>query len=282
MIQRMQLPSGRRLVRFTELVEIFEYDAPKYQTIGLGHFRALRSMTVSSESEQQEKIILSDYFSNRFVMTPRKKNLMDRAKKEMFLDVDFQRLVYEAKSTKTELHHNKFGGNLNIPAFAKQEKKIFTKRQVGKASRTIDIAFQSGMFTDTNFVKIIKLVRMCQEMNIHVNIDAFDSDTGALSGGYVIVRVISSHEKLDFNKLLACSFNTFFNFTLFNGYTGYFENPFTRESREILKNIHAFQPTENILEDLSPKYDIILGVTGGIDRENLDSDVVNILQILNF
>ena len=237
------LPSGRKLIRFANFHDVFQYDDPEFNQIGLGMHN---KQTVENE----------DYFKTRHVLTDWKTKIIQQAQKEMEFDKDFLSLVYKGKSLKRERTLTKFGGMLSMPHYVCQEEKFFHKLNAGAKKQTLNLAFQVGVFRNSNyqkaFVSIVKTILMCQALNISLNIDMFDSDTTALrsKGGYIIVNVSKSAEKLNFRQLLTAAHSSFFYYTLFNAYSAYGSD---------LDSIGSFLPQEAILADLSESYDIIGG-----------------------
>lgn len=243
--ENITLPSGRRLIRFPDLENLFFYDELRNNPHGLG----MRGLEDGSYG--LEKL----YLDERGKITPSKQRILTLAQKNLKLDKDFLSLVYKAKADKREYKLNKHGGNISIPQYAANADKIFKIGKPGARKQTLNIAFQVGTFVGQNyedaFIRIVKTVLMCQAMNIALNIDVFDSDEYAIkgTGGYVVCNVIKSSEKLNLKKLLACSHPEFFNGSLFNGYSASEEQDF----------IGGFIPESGIIEDLSPFYDIIGG-----------------------
>ena len=241
----MTLPTGRKLIRFPDLENLFYYDELRNNPTGLG----MRGLIDGSYG--LEKL----YLDERGRITPSKQRLLDLANKNLQLDKDFLSLVYKAKASKREYKLNKHGGNLSMPHYASNADKIFKIGKPGAKKQTLNIAFQVGTFVGQNyedaFIRILKTVLMCQAMNISLNIDVFDSDKKAIrgKGGYVICNVVKSTEKLNMRKLLACSHTEFFSGSLFNGYSASGDHDY----------IGGFLPEKTITEDLSPYYDIIGG-----------------------
>ena len=241
----LTLPSGRKLIRFPDLEELFYYDVLRNNPKGLG----MRGLVDGSYG--LEKL----YLEERIKITPSKQRILDIAQRNIKLDKDFLELVYKAKADKREYKMNKHGGNLSMPHYAIGTDKMFKLGKPGAKKQTLNIAFQVGTFVGYNyedaFIRIVKTVLMCQAMNISLNIDVFDSDVTAIkdSGGYVICNVIKSSEKMNFRKLLACSHPEFFNGSLFNGYSASGDQDY----------IGGFLPESSIIKDLSPFYDVIGG-----------------------
>ena len=94
-------------------------------------------------------------------------------------------------------------------------------------------------------------------MGIRLNIDLFDSDTNAVETsprkgeGYIICNVAKSTKKLDLISILISAHDSFFNCSLFSGYSA--------QDPEDTFAIRTFLSERNIIEDLSPYYDIIGG-----------------------
>lgn len=240
----IKLPSGRRIIRFSDLESLFFYDVLKNNPTGLG----MRGLEDGSYG--LEKL----YLENRVKITPSKQRILDEAQRDIKLDKDFLNLVYKAKADKREYKLNKHGGNLSMPQYASNAEKIFKQGKPGAKKQTLNIAFQVGTFVGHNyedaFIRIVKTVLMCQAMNIALNIDVFDSDKSAIKGGgYVICNVIKSSEKINYRKLLACSHPEFFNGSLFNGYSASGNHDY----------IGGFLEESEIIKDLSPFYDVIGG-----------------------
>lgn len=249
-----RLPSGHGLIRFSSIHDIFWFDEPGNAP------NAIRA--------RQNEPIPCEYRQNRLILTPSKKRILERARKEMSVDKEFLELVYKGKSDKRKFQKEKFGGQLDIVAFARGEEKMFKKMRQGAKKQTLNMAFQVGTFLggnyDESFVNILKTVLMCQAMNIALNIDMFDSEVYGpiipeegqnpeeINGTrvcYTLCNVATSREKLNFNKLLSASHREFFNHTLFNSYAAVGTN----------YQIRQFADSQDIKRDLSPHYDIIGG-----------------------
>lgn len=249
-----ELPSGSTLIRFNSIHDIFWYDE---------HENAPHSIR-AREGEH----ISASYRANRLSITPEKKRIIERARKEMAVDKEFLEIVYKGKSDKRQFTREKFGGQLNMVAYSRGEEKMFKKMRAGAKKQTLNMAFQVGTFVGGNytesFVNIMKTVLMCQAMGIALNIDMFDSevfgpkipkpgqDPSTVSGtvpSYTLCNVASSSQKLSFNKLLSASHREFFNHTLFNSYAAVGTH----------YNIRRFVETDKIKRDLSPHYDVIGG-----------------------
>jgi hypothetical protein len=259
------LKSGRGLIRFENLYDLYFYDNPEN----------LPELLMSTGYEQGTSI-RSSYFKERFELTNSKKKIIEKARKELNTDKDFLKIIHEGKSAKRKSSLDKFSGNLSIVEYAKQSDKIFNKQMQGKKSKTLNIAFQVGTFVDEDyeesFIKILKLVLSCQALNISLNIDVFDSDTGAFAGGsgYTIVNVAKSSCKLNLVNIFAFSHREFFNYTLFNSYL----------ALGVDSEIHRFINESSIIDDLATKYDIISG--NMVNKElSEDSTVNRIIKIAN-
>lgn len=243
-----QLESGRKLVRFDNIQDIFWYDNPENNPSGI---------TIRDEDPEQYFKRNKLYFNQRNILTKRKRQIIDKAMKSMSTDKEFLEIVYKAKSVKRAYKLNRFGGNLSMPHYVTNSEKIFKKGRPGAKKVTLDMAFQVGTFVghdyESSFVNILKTILMCQAMNINVNIDMFDSDSTGINNkdSYVICNVAKSYEKLDLKKILTCSHREFFNVTLFNGYSASGE----------FGHISGFLEEYKLQEDLSPMYDVIGGNT---------------------
>lgn len=243
--EKISLESGKTLIRFADLEDLFFYDNLRNNPQGLG-MRGLKNGSFGLEPS---------YLEDRVKITQSKQRILDIARRDIKLDKDFLTLIYKAKSDKREYKMNKHGGNLSMPHYASNADKIFKIGKPGAKKQTLNIAFQVGTFVGQNyedaFIRIVKTVLMCQAMNISLNIDVFDSDVSAIkrTGGYVICNVIKSSEKLNMRKLLACSHPEFFNGSLFNGYSASGNQDY----------IGGFLPESQIIKDLSQFYDVIGG-----------------------
>ena len=264
--EKIKTATGRLVVRFADLEDLFYFDEIRNNPEGLG----MRSLSDGSYGLEKE------YLHDRVRMTGFKQRILETAQKDMKLDKDFLELVYKAKAQKREYKMNRHGGNLSMPHYAANADKIFKIGKPGAKKQTLNIAFQVGTFVGQNyeqaFIGIVKTVMMCQAMNIALNIDVFDSDKSAIKGGgYVICNVIKSSEKLNLRKLLACSHPEFFNGSLFNGYTASGKHQY----------IGGFLEEGEILKDLAPYYDVIGGnmlIKKSEDREK-DELVSSIIKI---
>lgn len=243
-VKVLVLPSGSTLIRFDSLSDAFYYDDPQNNPRGIG----IRHFIDGSE-------YIQSYFENRTVLTPYKRDIIQEAQKQMSLDQDFLKLVYKGKSQKRKFDLNKFVGQLSMTQYAVGAEKQFQRGVPGAKKQTLNLAFQVGTFVGGNysqsFIKILKVILMCQAMNISVNIDMFDSDTQALQAGsaYTLINVARSNEKLNFKEILAASHQEFFRYTLFNSYSA--GGP--------VRSIGAFLSSGRITNDLSPFYDVIGG-----------------------
>lgn len=237
----INLPSRRLLVKLNTLEDAFYYDIRENNPHGI-------SISKNNSAE------IRAYLKDRLIMTPKKEDIIKEAQSQLSIDKDFLSLVYKGKSLKRKFDKNKFCGNLSMADFAAQEEKIFNKSVPGAKKQSLNIALQVGTFVggdyEQAFIKIVKTVLMCQAMNISLNIDVFDSDTAALpTGGYIIINIARSHEKLDLRRLLVSSHREFFNYTLFNSYS----------ASGVQQVIGTFLSTSRINQDLSPYYDVIGG-----------------------
>lgn len=233
------LPSGRTLVRFDNLHELYWYDEYDNNPRGIG-IRRGRDET--------------DYKKERGILTNDKLKIISEARKSLSVDKDFLKLVYKAKADKRGYEMSKFGGILSIPHYSRTEEKMFKKSKIGEKKITLNMAFQVGTMCGGNysqsFSAIIKTIVMAQSLNIALNIDMFDSDTQAIKGGgYVICNVAKSTTKLNLKNILACSHSEFFDYSLFNGYTASGKHAY----------IGTFLSQDKIVSDLGERYDIIGG-----------------------
>ena len=129
------LPSGANLVRFDDLDAIYEYDDWDKHPGGLG-----------MRHDSKEYYERNSYFRDRHILTKSKLELIERVQKNLSTDKEFLELIYKEKSAKRKYVSNKFGGNLSIPAFAKQSEKVFQRNTPGAKKQTLNIAFQVGTF----------------------------------------------------------------------------------------------------------------------------------------
>jgi hypothetical protein len=246
------LPSGRTLIRFNELHELFWYDEYENNPRGIS---VQRNMSRLPDGKMQDHQYVTQYKRERSLLNERKNKIIQRARKELTVDKDFLTLVYKAKSDKRGFEMSKFGGILSMPHYARGEDKMFKKSKVGEKKITLNMAFQVGTMCGGDytgsFVAIMKTILMAQALNISLNIDMFDSDRGApVGGGYVICNVAKSSAKLNLKNILACSHPEFFNVSLFNGYSA---------SSRGCGSINGFLSQHEIVRDLSSHYDIIGG-----------------------
>jgi len=254
-----RITSGAHLVRFSDIEDIYWYDEPMNNP----HGKSIRSKFYGIDRPLEEctsiggydLIRIQNYFKNRRILTKEKLSIIEKAKESLQIDQDFLNLVYKAKSDKRQYTLNKFSGNLSMPHYASGSDKIFRKMSPGKKTVTLDLAFQVGTFVrgdyTESFINILKIILMCQALNIKVNIDVFDSDIVGINNekAYVICNIAKSHERLNMTKILACSHREFFNYTLFNGYS----------AAGMHTDIACFLDEEQIVEDLSQYYDVIGG-----------------------
>ena len=248
--QEIICESGRKIYRLNNLYDVNWYDDFKNNPNGY--------YNVNYDTNYH-------YNKEKFILTPSKRKIILEARKGLNVDKDFQDLIYQEKSNKRKAYKNKFGGNFLPVQYARSEEKIFERHTSGKIAPTINMAFQVGTFTGGNytkaFTKIVKAILMAQAMGVKLNIDMFDSDTRAVvGGGYIVVNVAKSTEKLDFNKILMCSDDRFFHISLFNAYscqdlTGHF-------------SIGTFLQGTEITQDLAPYYDVIGGNITEIDEND--------------
>jgi hypothetical protein len=261
-----QLPSGKHLMRFDNLYDLYFYDDPR------------NVEDIWSSGYEGSYYVDQDYFTDRGIISEGKKDILRDAEKQLNADRDFLSLIHLGKTYKRKMELNKFSGNLSVVDYAKQSDKIFKKRVEGKKSKTLNIAFQVGTFSDENyeksFVKILKLVLSCQALKISLNIDVFDSDTTAFGdkreSGYTIVNVAKASNKINLVNLFAFSHEDFFRYTLFNSYLAYGQS----------SEIGTFLQEETIISDLKDRYDIIGG--NMVNKElSEDSTISRVLKIAN-
>jgi len=249
------LPSGRTLIRFDNLYELFWYDDRENNPHGIGVTREYQYEHTSTGRLVIDSDRILQYKKKVNILTEKKQNIINRARKDLIVDKDFLSLVYKAKSDKRGFEMSKFGGILSMPHYARGEDKMFKKSKVGAKKMTLNMAFQVGVMSGGDygggFTSIIKTILMAQALNISLNIDMFDSDYGApYGGGYVICNVAKSSQKLNLKNILACSHREFFDYSLFNGYSA---------SSRGCGSINGFLPQEEIKRDLASHYDIIGG-----------------------
>lgn len=249
------LPGGARLVRFNSIFDIFYYDDRSNNPNGLG-----------------QRNYSENYMKNRLIMTPEKEEIYRKVRKNLSMDKEFLELIYKGKSDKRKFTLNKFVGNLDMPNYASHSEKIFKRSVPGAKKVTLDMAFQVGTFIgqdySESFIQILKTVLMCQSLGIALNIDLFDSDTGAIAddSSYVIVNIANSKEKFNVLRFLAASHEKFFTQTLFNGYSAHDAGTY---------KIRRFLPESRIIKDLGTKYDVI----GGNSLVTSDSLVSKVIKI---
>jgi len=261
------LPSGKTLVRFDNLADLFWYDEYDNNPQGIAVRR------ISDHGVQN----IERYKKERAILTKRKSDIIDRARKQLSVDKDFLTLVYKAKSDKRGFEMSKFGGILSMPHYSRGEDKMFKKSKIGEKKITLNMAFQVGTMSGGDysggFVAIMKTILMAQSLGIALNIDMFDSDThGIRGGGYVLCNVARSTTKLNMKNVLACSHSEFFNYSLFNGYS----------ASGKAEHIGTFLSQSQIIRDLSQYYDIIGGnmLNGNTDHNASGSAMMSkILKI---
>ena len=241
-------PSRRKIIRFDKLNDLLWYDRPENNPNGVGVRREL----YGGELQDYTKA----YIKERFLISKNKSRILSEARQNLAVDKDFQELIHKSKSDKRKAIKNKYGGNFLPTEYVKNSDYMFERYIPGKKATTINMAFQVGVLQgddySSGFVKILKTILMAQAMNIRVNIDMFDSDTAAVpGGGYIIVNLARSTEKVDFNKLLISCHEEFFNYTLFNGYSA--------QDLTEMYNIGTFLSTNQITRDLNPYYEVIGG-----------------------
>lgn len=261
-VKVLVLPSGSTLIRFDSLSDAFYYDVRENNPTGI------------SIRYREDSYSIQEYMETRQILTDEKRKIIEKAQKEMSLDQDFLKLVYKGKSQKRKFELNKFVGQLSMTQYAVGAEKQFQRGYPGAKKQTLNLAFQVGTFAGGNytesFIKILKVVMMCQAMNISVNIDMFDSDTNALAAGsaYTLINVAKSDEKLNFKDILAASHEEFFRYTLFNSYSA--GGP--------TRTIGTFLNGKRIINDLSPFYDVIGGnmISEQVKGEGMISQIIKI------
>ena len=241
-------PSGKKIIRFDKLNDLLWYDRLENNPNGVGVRRELYGGELPEFTKK--------YIKERFLISKNKSRILSEARQNLAVDKDFQELIHKSKSDKRKAIQNKYGGSFLPTEYAKNSDYMFERYIPGKKATTINMAFQVGVLQGGNyssgFVKILKTILMAQAMNIRVNIDMFDSDTTAVpGGGYIIVNLARSTEKVDFNKLLISFHEEFFNYTLFNGYSA--------QDLNKMYNIGTFLNTNQITKDLNPYYEVIGG-----------------------
>lgn len=237
-------PSGRKIIRFSDMNSMLWYDDQDSNPKGL--------YTLHKQHQ---------YIKNRFSFDEYKQNIYRQAKAELQVDKEFQKLIHKSKSDKRTMVKTKYGGNFLPVDYSRGEEKIFSRGIDGKKASVLNMAFQVGTFVGGNyqkgFVGILKSILAAQALGIRLNIDMFDSDTGAvptsnyLSQGYIICNVAKSTQKIDIVKILVASHTEFFNRSLFSGYSA--QGPMTSY------HIKTFINTHEIVKDLSPYYEVIGG-----------------------
>jgi len=258
-------PSGAHLVRFNSFYDMTWYDDPKNNP---------RGHSISNYNQKS----VQKYIKDRFVLTPKKQRIIAEARKAMKRDKDFLSLVYKSATEKRKFVKNKFGGNLNMAAYASNQDKIFSRSKQGAKKSTLDMAFQVGTFSGGDytgsFISILKTVFMCQALGIQLNIDLFDSDTRGVqrSNAYVICNVANSRKKLNLRDILVGSHSEFFNYTLFNGYSGSGKNT----------GISSFLGHYQIVEDLGERYDVIGGNMLPRAEEGEHGDMIRTILKIGF
>lgn len=268
------LPSMRTLIRVDNIYDAFYYDYPTNSRYwSTAYYRFIQEDYYAPRNLSN----LKTYFTQRFILTKEKENLIDKVKRNLSIDKSFLDIIHKAKTEKRNYDKNKFCGNLSIVDYAKQNDKMFSKQIPGKKKQTLNLAFQVGTFCDGNYVesftKILKTVLMCQALGIHLNIDMFDSDNKRAGGGngYIIINVAKSYKKLNFVELLTAMHREFFNYTLFNGYVAMNKDSVTG----------GFLDEDTIVSDLSDRYDIIGGnmLNEGIEKDEMVSRILKISNI---
>lgn len=261
-VKVLVLPSGSTLIRFDSLSDAFYYDIRENNPTGI------------SIRHREDRDYVQEYMKNRHILTDEKREIIEKAQKEMSLDQDFLKLVYKGKSQKRKFELNKFVGQLSMSQYAVGAEKQFQRGYPGAKKQTLNLAFQVGTFVGGNytksFIKILKVIMMCQAMNISVNIDMFDSDTEALAAGpsYTLINVAKSDEKLNFKDILVASHEEFFRYTLFNSYSA--GGP--------TRTIGTFLDSGKITRDLSPFYDVIGGnmISEQVRGDGMISQIIKI------
>ena len=242
-------PSGRKIIRIDKLQHAFWYDNAENNP---------NSIFVRECSNFPD---VMDYVANKYVLTEHKRKILRKAQESLNADKDLQELVHKSKTEKRKGEYNKFVGNFLPVQYSAGAEKIFSRMKTGKTHPVINMAFQVGTFYGGNytggFIKILKTILAAQALGVRLNIDMFDSDTRAVSTsnngsrGYIIVNAAKSTEKLNLQTILATSHAEFFNYTLFNSYSA--------QGLHNTYHIGKFLNTDEIVEDLSPYYDVIGG-----------------------
>lgn len=262
--EEIQCAEGRKIIRFNNLNDLLWYDKSQNNPLGHGvrHYHYLN---------------IKHYVENRFKLTEEKRKIISKARQDLAIDKDFQKLIHKSQSDKRKAVKNKYGGSFLPVEYAKSSDYMFERYMPGKKSTTLNMAFQVGVLSggdyNSGFVNILKTILMAQAMNIRCNIDMFDSDTRAVepNGGYVIVNLAKSTEKIDFTKLLISSHPEFFNYSLFNGYSA--------QNLDRRYNIGTFLPTNTIVKDLNPYYEVIGG--NFLHRKELEGSTEESTEMVN-
>lgn len=270
-----QLESGSHLIRYDSLTKILEADHILKNGVGWRSYSKSRN---SGHGGYHDGGWIADsidnYLNKRREFTTRKQKIVAEARKQLSADKEFLQLVYKAKSAKRTYTPNRHGGVLSMPAYVTNQKDVFLKRKPGAKKATIDMAFQVGRLSNESytqgFVGIVKTILMAQALGLNLNIDMFDSDVKGIdhSDAYTIVRVADSRKKLNMNDILLCSDRHFFDFTLFNSYSG--ASP--------VSDIDGYLSSARISRDLSPMYDVI-GGNMYIEDEDKRETVSQIMKI---
>lgn len=278
------LESGAGLVRFDNVYQLFKYDdietsqgvSAKHHRDNMVQLEGFKDLDnyegrMNTERYKEDVNRVNNYLNTRFKMTPKKKEILSMAKKELETDKDFLDLIYKAKSEKRRLVKSKHGGSINIPRYSTGSEYVFDKGIKGAKKATLDMAFQVGTFSgqsySRSFVNILKTILSCQALGISLNIDVFDSDIrGHNNGaGYIICNIANSKKKLNVASILTASDEMFFGYSLFNGYSAS-GKPY---------GISGYLSEAQIQEDLGNRYDVI----GGNLLESEDNLVSKILKI---
>lgn len=280
------LPSGRNILRFSNL-----YDAMFYDYYDNWFIKNTNGIIIDVKRSTGQGTYdyprLKTYYNDRFILTDAKVTILDKVKANILIDPEFIELTHKAKTISRKYNKNKFSGNISMVDFASQNEKLFYKRDVPKKKATLNIAIQVGVLQvqsySSSVEKIIKLILMCQAMNISMNIDLFDSDINGFvdpklrsPAGYTIINVANSNTKINFAELMVFSHHEFFTYTLFNSYLAAAKR----------SSIEGYISTNTIIHDLGNRYDIISGnlLNDNIrNAENLhdDSESTNTAQMLS-
>lgn len=265
-----QLDSGAKLVRHMRLSDALNCDIIYPNGLGYNDGRWGNDEGRMNYKRRRAQA----YIEKRRILSNYKQRLIVKARKELSIDKEFLELVYKAKSAKRTYVPNKHGGVLSMPAYVTNSKDVFLKRKPGAKKVTIDMAFQVGRLSGENyedgFVAILKTILMAQALNINLNIDMFDSDTAAITGGpsYTLIRVANSRKKLNMNDILLCSHSEFFDITLFNSYS----------ASGNTNRIGTFLGGSRIKRDLGAMYDVI-GGNMLIEDEDTKGTISHIMKI---